>query len=222
MLRSVFWFVFIVFSVSGHYKNPRYILPLYPALSLLVGYYLSDNPKIGKVAIVVYWAFGFLFAIAAIYLSLAELPAESAGYLPIALTLLIGLSAVTISAAVTARKDSEVFFKMTASTMFVTLLAFVFSAGIVLPRLDQATILSRETSKLTTDHQIIAVDRKLYDLQFYLNRPVLNVGSSNLSAKLKNLPGGNYLILSNEVISQNNIKILKSIPVQGYIYSFAK
>jgi len=122
MLRSVFWFVFIVFSISGHYKNPRYILPLFPALSLLVGYYLSDTPRIGKLARGVYWGFGLLFSVAAVYLLIADLPAESAAYLPIALALLLGLSFTLILAGIFAAKKQDFFFKTVSVSMSICLL----------------------------------------------------------------------------------------------------
>jgi len=43
-LQMAIWsfFTFILFSFSGHYKIPRYILPLYPALALIVGRFLRE------------------------------------------------------------------------------------------------------------------------------------------------------------------------------------
>jgi len=217
LLRSSFWFVFIVFSVSGHYKNPRYILPLFPALSLMIGCYLTDIPKIGKISKISYFIFGLLFALISAFLLSAKLPIDTAPYLPIVLTLSLGLALVLFLAGFISKEKPDIFFKTVFIAMMATLFAFIVSTAMYLPSIDNATVLSKEIQSIKTNEQIVAIDRKLYDLQFYLEAPVLTIGKDELS-KLKNLPKGTYLIVSRKKIYLKNLSLVKEVATHGYLY----
>ena len=81
------WFLLVLFitSVSGHYKIPRYLLPLFPPLSLLCGSFLArckqaDYPKL--IAHSYFWT-GVLLTAALLALPFIKYTHGEEVYLPV-------------------------------------------------------------------------------------------------------------------------------------------
>ncbi|GBR75104.1 hypothetical protein NO1_2164 [Candidatus Termititenax aidoneus] len=110
ILFMLCWFFLALFltSVSGHYKGPRYLLPLFPPLSILCGAFLTSsagNKYTRLISLSFFWT-GFVFAGLALSLPFIKYTHGEEVYLPVVLPFLICFTICLFSLAGLSRKNS--------------------------------------------------------------------------------------------------------------------
>lgn len=169
--------VFVFFSLS-HSKLIPYILPIFPAVALLTGHYLSaqwNRPgvKWGTVLLPFIWlALGCLGALWWVFDPSANLPKQGIPFLIVGYCVFLLASLATVFFYSWHRiKMAFVLLTVGSAVSFI-----IFSTGI--PYVDTRSIKPLvQTLKplLRPNDKIVAYDNYYQDLPFYLNRRVMTV-----------------------------------------------
>ena len=129
------WFFLALFltSVSGHYKGPRYLLPLFPPLSILCGVFLTSpaRPKYAKIISLSFFWTGLALAGLALSLPFIKYTHGEEVYLPVILPFLIYFTISLFRAAWLFRQNRGL-----RQTIYLTLVSYIilFScAAVFLP-----------------------------------------------------------------------------------------
>ena len=175
----VIWIVFIVlFFSKSQSKLIPYILPVFPALAVLVGHYLAEtfSPgvlKRGRGAAWVFVGILVLFAVAVVFVPAPKDQPEFAAQLPFVKTLLAGvllLGAGSTSIAIRRNQAPPVITCM-AGSMILFLLSFTYAAKALdhSSSKDFAAILEK---RIKPEDRIYTVGIYPQDLPVYLDRMV--------------------------------------------------
>ncbi|MDR2430784.1 MAG: glycosyltransferase family 39 protein, partial [Candidatus Margulisbacteria bacterium] len=140
ILFMLCWFFLVLFltSVSGHYKGPRYLLPLFPPLGLLCGAFLT-SPSAGRYAKFISLAFfwtGIAFAGLAAALPFIKYTHGEEVYLPVVLPFLIYFTVCLFGSALAFRQNRGARFTIYSALVSYIILftcAAVFLPGIQFP-----------------------------------------------------------------------------------------
>ncbi|MDR1113533.1 MAG: hypothetical protein LBL50_00385, partial [Candidatus Margulisbacteria bacterium] len=140
ILFMLCWFFLVLFltSVSGHYKGPRYLLPLFPPLSILCGAFLTSSAanKYAKLISLSFFWTGFVFAGLALALPFIKYTHGEEVYLPVVLPFLICFTICLFGSAWLSRKNSGVQFTIYSALISYIILftcAAAFLPGVQFP-----------------------------------------------------------------------------------------
>jgi 4-amino-4-deoxy-L-arabinose transferase-like glycosyltransferase len=166
--------VFVFFSISGS-KLPSYILPMFPALALLIGRSLAVDPPRRLLAAQAALACvaGIGIAVFGSVFSKKFNPELAAGYTPWLLAAGALLAATSIAAGVAAWRGAA-----TASVALLAIGSFGCAlTGLVGHRaLAPAYSIASQAAAIQGNARVFAVDMYDHTLPWYLRRPVTMVG----------------------------------------------
>jgi len=208
ILYILIWFVAIfVFFSLGSSKRGSYILPLFPALSLLVGVFLNDlmvapNRAYHRVALCSFVPVAAIFPLALIYLWLFppyEIETQFGFYLIQLKYILILATGITVFAfyALLKRKYPIFLFSVTALVISMIVVIFLF----IMPAIDPYRTTKGPGLKLDEilepDDDLLFYGREKASVLFYTNRKVVSLNYQQLR-NLMNSDKTAYCIISRE------------------------
>ncbi|MBV8517965.1 MAG: glycosyltransferase family 39 protein [Acidobacteria bacterium] len=204
LLFLILWLAipFVFFSISQS-KRPQYILPLMPALALLVAR-IWDEARTRGAAIIVA-VLGALLAIAPLFAHRAKLQPELAPVVPrVALVLGIAFLIGGLVAAFAKRRELA-FIALTLPVMAIPTVAQPLMQAIGVRRSAKA-FAEQLAPKLAPSTEVIGVEAFTGSMAFYLRRPVVVVteDASELTS--------NYLIRRYAQFTSNPASPLKPLP----------
>ena len=193
---------FVFFSLNQS-KRPQYILPLLPALALVVAR-IWDEARTRATAIVLA-AFGALFLIAPLFFHRAKMKPEVAAFADetaIALGVAFVLGGLV---AIFAKRRELVLIALSLPMIALPLLTHPLMLGIAERRSAKSFAISLKPH-LAPDTQVIGVEAFTGSLVFYLERPITVVSedASELTS--------NYLIRRYDQFARNPYSPIKPLP----------
>jgi 4-amino-4-deoxy-L-arabinose transferase-like glycosyltransferase len=178
-------FPFILFSISGHWKVPRYIFPIYPAVAILIGIkwqnILANKNEQSRSSVFL----SFLFAMPILLLALAAhfiaFPAESAILKPFLFSFLgLLFLAILFGNIFLIKKNYVTAF---SSFLVYTLLAYLFfltQGAAIFPKLLPEKTFCEQVTKATSPRKKIAVwNMPVRSINFYLDRNIQHFSRYN-------------------------------------------
>ncbi|HEX6082923.1 MAG TPA: phospholipid carrier-dependent glycosyltransferase [Thermoanaerobaculia bacterium] len=203
-LFVILWLVvpFVFFSISQS-KRPQYILPLMPAVALLVAHIWSEART--RAAAIVLALFGALFLAAPLILPRVKMKEEIASAIPqTALILGVAFALGGAVALFAKRKD----LVLAALTLPILVLPFASDPLLhaIAERRSTKSMVAEMRPHLTPSTEIIGVEAYAGSLSFYLRRPITVVSedASELTS--------NYLIRRYGHFTSNPATPLKPLP----------
>jgi 4-amino-4-deoxy-L-arabinose transferase-like glycosyltransferase len=140
ILFMLCWFFLTLFltSVSGHYKGPRYLLPLFPPLSILCGAFLTSSTanKYAKIISLSFFWTGFVLAGLALSLPFIKYTHGEEVYLPVVLSFLIYFAISLFRAAWLFRQNRGLhytIYRALVSYIILFTCAAIFLPGVQFP-----------------------------------------------------------------------------------------
>lgn len=142
-----FFLTLILTSVSGHYKGPRYLVPLFPPLAILCGVFINqatakDYPRL------IFWSYfvsGLIFALLALGLPFVKFTHGEEAYLPVVLPFLIFFALCLLISAF--RKNIRfTIYSALISYIILFVCAAAFLPGLIFPEkyLDAQNLILRQ------------------------------------------------------------------------------
>ena len=193
---------FIFFSLNQS-KRPQYILPLLPALALLVAYIWNEART--RATAIVLAAFGVLLLIAPLFAGRAKMKPEIAAVAP-ETALALGIAfAIGGIVALFAKRREIALVALTVPTVAMPLITNPLMNAIG-ERRSARTFAMHVRPQLTPDTSVIGVEAFTGSLAFYLQRPIVVVteDASELTS--------NYLIRRYETFTRDPASPLKPLP----------
>lgn len=193
LLLAWFYFVLFVTTFSGHYKGPRYLLPLLPALAMMMGIYLDslfkkDFKLYIKTASRTFLGIGIFLIVLCVAVLTATYTHGEEQYIPLVLPVLF-LLAGSMFAGYYFWKRSR-YAAAFSSVVVVTIVAytlFLTSAATLVPRLIPEYRIAKYLKATTTPKTTITVYKnKIASLDYYLGRKVEHIDDETV---LRNTTG---------------------------------
>jgi 4-amino-4-deoxy-L-arabinose transferase-like glycosyltransferase len=204
---AVYWLLaiaipFVFFSLSQS-KRPQYILPLMPALALLIARVWEEART--RAAAIVLTSFGALLLIASFFAHRTKLKPEVAAVADETALAFGAVFAIAGLVALFAKRRELVLIALTLPAFALPLIANPILNAIAQRRSTKAFV-AELAPHLTPATQIIGVEAFTGSLAFYLQRPVTVVtkDASELTS--------NYLIRRYDVFTRDAASPLKPLP----------
>lgn len=201
----VLWFflIFIFFSLSGHYKIPRYILPVFPALSIMTAVLFDHGQaenlkKYFLAGGIITWALVIPGAIAGYFWLKFQFPAEFGDYRAMFINviyLLLG-SLFLAGFSVFSKRASLIFccFFLVALISYTYLIhSAVGPYNKIVPYLSLANSLKKE---MPADFAVYQLKEGGQDLSFYLNQDLKELKTFKELQKFLASPGKHFVFTS--------------------------
>lgn len=133
-----FFLVLILTSVSGHYKGPRYLLPLFAPLAVLCGIFLAKNKLKNYPRLICwsYWLTGLVFALLALVLPFIKYTHGEEVYRPVVLPFLIYFTICLFGSGWVFRKKNSpdfTIYSVLISYIILFVCGAVFLPGLQFP-----------------------------------------------------------------------------------------
>lgn len=193
-LLSWFFIYLILSSLSGHYKGPRYLLPLFPPLAVIIGAYLERwlfQEHISFKRTIV-WSYAFctgVFVLLIGYVLATHFTHGEDQYKPIVVPILLLLGLTYALSWQFWRRDLRAGLSFILGSIALSYTGMLVLAITVLPGLLPEIALS----KYCRETQITPVvwDMKIHALDLYVGK---SLGYISRSDELQDLARGTYLL----------------------------
>lgn len=183
------WFLFflLITTVSGHYKGPRYLLPLLPPLTILLALYLDNliNTKkfiCQKLTSRTYLGFFIFLLLSVIGIFLADFQHGENVYKPFVLTFLSLYALVHFAGYYLFKKGALkqgvkaiIIITLTAHLLFLAQGSFYIKQ--ILPEISVASYLKEKLTD-NNENNVYAWQIKIRSFELYLGRTVNHISSA--------------------------------------------
>jgi 4-amino-4-deoxy-L-arabinose transferase-like glycosyltransferase len=193
-LLSWLFIYLLLSSLSGHYKGPRYLLPLFPPLAILVGAYLERWLYQGQVSFKrgIVWGYTLctiVFVLLITYVLATHFPHGEDQYKPVVIPMLLLLGLTYGLSWYFWKKNIQQGFSYILASIFMSYTGMVLVAMIFLPKILPEIALSKYYR--AQQHQPVVWQMKIRALDLYVGRSVKYISRPD---ELGDLPQGTILL----------------------------
>ncbi|MBU0581068.1 MAG: glycosyltransferase family 39 protein [Candidatus Margulisbacteria bacterium] len=190
-------FPFILFSISGHWKVPRYIFPIFPALAIFLGKYWQDllvkQGKYLKKSILWGIIISFLFSVPILLFAVAAhfmIFPEQTEVLKLFIFTFLGILFIAVFSGnilVILKKYKEAFYTFFIISFLAYFVFLAMSPNVFSKLLPEKNFCHKVMVQVPANVPIAVWDMPVRSVDFYLKRPVNHFSDfNNLRQYVKN------------------------------------